>query len=44
MLRLVEAGEAFGLRVDESELGRELLEDLNGGGLIVDEDAALAGG
>ena len=44
MLRLVEAGEAFSLRVNEGELGRELLEDLDGGGLIVDEDAALAGG
>jgi hypothetical protein len=30
--------------VDEGELGRELLEDLDGGGLVVDEDAALAGG
>ncbi len=29
--------------MDKGELGRELLENLHGGGLIVDEDAALAG-
>ena len=34
----------LGLRVDEGELGRELLEHRDGGGLVVDEDAALAGG
>ena len=44
LLRLVEAGKAFGLRVDEGQLGRELLEDRDGGGLVVDEDAAFAGG
>ena len=44
MLRLVEAGEAFSLRVNEREFGRELLENLDGGGLIVDEDAAFASG
>ena len=44
LLRGVEARKGFGLRVDEGELGRELLEDLHGGGLVVDEDAAFAGG
>ena len=44
LLRLVEAGEAFGLRVDECELGREQLEHLDRGGLVVDEDAAFAVG
>ena len=44
LLGLVEAGERLGLRVDEGEFGRELLEDGDGGGLVVDEDAALAGG
>ena len=29
--------------MDERKLGRELLEDLDGGGLVIDEDAALAG-
>ncbi len=44
LLGLVEAGEGFGLRVNQGELGRKLPEDGNGGGLIVDEDAAFAGG
>ena len=44
LLGLVEAGEGFGLRVDEGQFRRELLEDGDGGGLIVDEDAAFAGG
>ena len=30
--------------MDEGQLGGELLEDGDGGGLVVDEDAALAGG
>ncbi len=30
--------------MDEGQLGGELLEHLHGGGLVVDEDAALAGG
>ena len=34
----------LGLGVDEGQLGGELLEDGDGGGLVVDEDAALAGG
>ena len=44
LLGLVEAGVGFGLRVDEGELGGELLEDGDGGGLVVDEDTAFAGG
>ena len=44
LLGLVEAGEGFSLGVDEGQLGGELLEDGDGGGLVVDEDAALAGG
>ncbi len=44
LLGLVEAGEGLGLRVDQRQFGRELLEDRDGGGLVVDEDAALAGG
>ena len=30
--------------MDEGQLGGELLEDGDGGGLVVDEDAAFAGG
>ena len=44
LLRWIEAGKRLGLRVDQGELGRELLEDGDGGGLVVDEDAAFAGG
>ena len=44
LLGLVEAGEGFSLRVDQGQFGGELLEDGDGGGLVVDEDAALAGG
>ena len=32
------------MRVDERKLGGKLLENGHGGGLVVDEDAALAGG
>ena len=42
LLRLVEAGEGFGLRMDQSELRRELLEHGDGGGLVIDEHAAFA--
>ena len=44
LLGLVEAGEGFGLRVDQGQFRGELLENGDGGGLVVDEDAALAGG
>ena len=44
LLGLVEAGECFSLRVDQRELGRKLPENGDGGGLVVDEDAAFAGG
>ena len=44
LLGLVEAGEGFSLGVDEGEFGGELPKDGDGGGLVVDEDAALAGG
>ncbi len=42
LLGLVETGLGFGLRVDQGEFGGELLEDGDGGRLIVDEDAAFA--
>ncbi len=44
LLGLVEAGEGFSLRVDEGQFGCELAEHGDGGGLVVDEDAAFAGG
>ena len=44
LLGLVEAGVGLGLGVDEGQFWGELLEDGDGGGLVVDEDAALAGG
>ena len=44
LLGLVEAREGFSLGVDEGQFGSELLEDGYGGGLVVDEDSALAGG
>jgi hypothetical protein len=43
LLGLVEAGEGLGLRVDQGQLRRKLLEHGHGSGLVVDEDAALAG-
>ena len=44
LLGLVEAGRALALRVDQGQLRGELPEDGDGGRLVVDEDAALAGG
>ena len=44
LLRLVEAGEGFGLRVHQGQFRGELLQHGNGGGLVIDEDAAFAVG
>jgi hypothetical protein len=44
LLRRVEATLAFTLRVNQREFRRELTQDGDGGGLIVDEDAPLAVG
>ena len=44
LLGLVEAGEGLALGVDKGELRGKLLEDGDGGGLVVDEDAAFAVG
>ncbi len=44
LLGLVEAGEGLALGVDQGQFRGELLEDGDGGGLVVDEDAAFAGG
>jgi hypothetical protein len=44
LLGLVEAGTALALRVDQRQLRGKLAEDGDGGRLVVDEDAALAGG
>ncbi len=44
LLALVEAVQGFGLGVDEGQFRRELLEDGDGGRLVVDEDSSLPGG
>ncbi len=44
LLGLVEAAEALALGVDQGQLRGKLAEDGDGGRLVVDEDAALAGG
>jgi hypothetical protein len=44
LLGLVEAAEALALGVDQGQLGGKLAENGDGGRLVVDEDAALAGG
>ncbi len=43
-LSLVEGAHGLALGVDEGEFGCELAEHGDGGGLVVDEDAAFAGG
>ncbi len=44
LLAFVKAGERFSLRMNQSEFGGELFEHGYRGGLVVDEDAALAVG
>ena len=44
LLRLIKAGESLSLRVHQRQLGSKLPEHGNRGRLIVDEDAAFAGG
>jgi hypothetical protein len=44
LLRLIEAGAGVGLGVNQGQLRRKLAEDGNGGRLVIDEDAPLAGG
>jgi len=42
LLVLIEAGERFSLRMNQSQFGRKLAQYSNSGGLIVDEDSAFA--
>src|SRR5579872_1419314 len=44
LLSLVETGEGFALRMNQGKFGGKLAEDRHGGGLVVDEDAALTSG